>query len=234
MKKTLMLATAAAAFATTGGIANAEEGWYVRGDVGYAFDGVADYDVQDVVIGSIAGDADLGDGLLGLGLGAGYEFGNGFRLEGVVGNRQGELEPDQAFNQNIPWIDNGDNVVAYAPGADGYISFTDVMLNGVLDFKNDSTITPYLGAGLGVARVKAKAYSAVGALVSTGTGTPVVDSTFNANGFNETETGFAWQGLAGVGIQMTDNLTLDLGYNYFTVEGLGMGGNDAVGNNVGH
>ena len=51
MKKTLMCATAAAAFASAGFVAHAEDGWYARADATFGFDGKLDHDPaeQDVI-----------------------------------------------------------------------------------------------------------------------------------------------------------------------------------------
>ena len=60
MNKTLMCATAAAAMMSASQFAHAEDGWYVRGDLEYAFDGTLDYDVVDpTTIGGIGSNADV-------------------------------------------------------------------------------------------------------------------------------------------------------------------------------
>ena len=50
MKKTLMCATAAAALAGTGLVAQAEDGWYGRADIGFVMDGRLDHDAESNVI----------------------------------------------------------------------------------------------------------------------------------------------------------------------------------------
>ena len=90
MKKTLMCATAAAAFASAGMVAQAEEGWYGRADATYAFDGRLDHDpVTQDVIGSMGGNSDVEEAWGG-DLGLGYGLDNGFRIEGVLGYSSGE------------------------------------------------------------------------------------------------------------------------------------------------
>ena len=71
MKKTLMCATAAAAMASAGFVAQAEDGWYGRADVGYVFDGKLDHDAEANSLGSMGGDAEP-DGLINGDLGLGY------------------------------------------------------------------------------------------------------------------------------------------------------------------
>ena len=104
MKKTLMCATAAAAFATAGLAAHAEDGWYARGDVQYGFAGELDHDpVTEYVAGTLEGSSDS-DEMLGGQLGLGYDFDNGFRLEGVGGYRSGELDVPSSFSPGLTGV----------------------------------------------------------------------------------------------------------------------------------
>jgi outer membrane protein OmpA-like peptidoglycan-associated protein/outer membrane protein W len=200
MKKTLMCATAAAAFASAGLTAQAE-GWYSRADLQYTFDGRVDHDAVAAVNGKLAGNSDASE-LLGAGVGFGYGLDNGLRFEGAVGYRGGDL-------------DVSDTIGGTAPGTtvnpDGTAAIMDVMINGIYDFNKDGTIRPYIGAGVGGTRIRAKASNrTVGAA-------PNLSAT---NGFTDTAAGLAWQGLAGIGFKLSDRLTLDLGYKYFTAEEL--------------
>ena len=92
MKKTLMCATAAVALVSISAVANAEEeGWYTRADIGWTPFAVLDHDPAVAnVVGSIADNSNVTD-LLGGWLGAGYDFGNNFRLESTFGYRGGDL-----------------------------------------------------------------------------------------------------------------------------------------------
>ncbi|HBH44098.1 MAG TPA: cell envelope biogenesis protein OmpA, partial [Hyphomonas atlantica] len=45
-----------------------------------------------------------------------------------------------------------------------------------------------------------------------------------ANGFGDSDTGFAYQGLLGLGYKVSEKLTLDLGYRYKVAEDLEFGG----------
>src|SRR5258706_12432862 len=70
-----------------------------------------------------------------------------------------------------------------------------LMANIFYDFNRGGTIRPYLGVGAGGGQVRQQ-YDGIG---------------------RRTENGFAWQGLAGVGIALNDQATLDIGYPYFHV-----------------
>ena len=107
--------------------AQAQEGWYVRGDIGYSIDGK---------VSSEIGDANIDDGWAEF-LGAGYVFNNGVRLELEGSHRFNDVKVDPVF-------DNGE---ARAWG---------LMLNVYYDFMRDSTIQPYVGFGLGGVNVDAK------------------------------------------------------------------------------
>jgi len=65
------------------------------------------------------------------------------------------------------------------------------MLNGYYDFKNDSMITPYLGAGLGYAH-----------------------SQLHAPGVDEGDGAFVWQAIAGASFNLTPNWAITADYRY--------------------
>ena len=211
MKKTLMCATAAAAFATAGLAAHADDGWYGRADVQYGFSGELDHDpVTQDVPGSLQGSSDS-DEMLGGQLGLGYNFDNGFRLEGALGYRGGEL--------NVP-SDFGMGVTGVASDPHGNLQIADFMLNGFYDFNRAGKVQPYIGLGVGGARLNAKASN-----LNVGT----AGNWAAVNGFNETDTTLAYQGLLGLGYKVSDRLTLDLGYKYFVADDLEFAGNPSDG-----
>ncbi len=74
-----------------------------------------------------------------------------------------------------------------APGAN--ISTTTVLGNAYLDFANDTMFTPYVGAGVGYGWV-------------------------NGNGGAADKDGLALGLAAGVGVDLTSNLTIDVGYRF--------------------
>ena len=77
------------------------------------------------------------------------------------------------------------------------------MLNLLYDIDTGSAFTPYLGAGIGAARVKADGYS------------PVATTSIN-----DSDTSYALQGIAGVAYALTNQLSLTLDYRYFTAPDL--------------
>ena len=65
------------------------------------------------------------------------------------------------------------------------------MLNAYYDIDTGTKFTPYVGAGIGMARLKAK----------------IDDET----DFSKSKTTFAWQVGAGISYAMTENVSLDAG-----------------------
>jgi len=81
-----------------------------------------------------------------------------------------------------------------------------LMLNGYYDFKNFTSFTPYLNAGIGMSRNKA------GSLVSADT-TGSTSLTYGSHTIHD----FAWQLGAGAFMEINKNINLDLSYKYINL-----------------
>ena len=155
------------------GVANATEGWYGRADVGYSTDGSMEFDGFDGF--------DLeNDWTQHLGLG--YAFQNNFRLEGELGHRFNNFGEDAGLD-------------------DGDVRVWSGMLNAFYDFNRGGRIEPYVGAGIGAARVQAVM-----------TAHPILY-------LDDEDTVLAYQAMAGLAIGITERLDLDVGYRYFVANG---------------
>ncbi len=171
------LAIAALMAAVTGG-AQATEGWYGRLDAGRSVDGNLDGSVSDGVT-TAPFSPNLEEDWLG-GVGLGYATRNGFRLEGELSYRQNDWEPTA--------------LDAFETSASGDATSLALMGNLLYDFNREGRFQPYLGVGVGAARVNV-----------------------GIEGADEAEdTTVAYQGMAGIAYAATDRLTFDLGYRYFT------------------
>lgn len=106
-------------------------------------------------------------------LGVGYAFKNGFRAEGELSHRFNDFQ------------DFDGNARAWA-----------VMANVFYDFNRGGRVQPYLGLGVGGARIHTR--GAVG---------PV--------SFSDDDTVVAYQAMIGAAITLTPQLDLDVGYRYF-------------------
>jgi outer membrane protein OmpA-like peptidoglycan-associated protein len=129
-------------------------------------------------IGSTTYRFDTGPAVVGA---LGYGLGNGFRVEGEIGYRDSNVKN------------------AKSGSASGDISAWDFMGNALYDFNLGWPVTPYLGAGIGMARVSANNVTVPGSTVQV----------------RDTDTEFAYQGIAGVAYAINQNLKLDVGYRYF-------------------
>ena len=208
MKLKLLTAAASVALLAVPTLASASDaGWYVRGNVGYG--AITDVDLAGDLVGDVEGEANAA-----LSLGVGYEFGNNWRLE---------LDATQL------WNDMG--AVSQAGNSISDMRITSGMLNAIYDFSDFGSWQPYIGAGIGIARASLSAQSAgfPGFLV----GDPPVNNptcpNTNVCTFRDADTGVAWQLLAGLGYEITDNLTWDTQYRYLNVGDLDYTG---LGQNV--
>ena len=168
MRKLLSTLALAALMAGAATSAQAIEGWYGRADIGSSVEGEVDvsfYDGEE----TFSDTADLDDGWMA-DVGVGYAYGNGFRAELELAERNNEVSSSSI------------NVDARS-----------LMVNGFYDFNRGGRFQPYVGVGVGYAKVDA-------------------DTVDDSN--------WAWQALAGIGMEINDRLTLDVGYRYFNVDEL--------------
>lgn len=170
--KSSALVAMIAALAGLGSSAHATDGWYGRGEVGYSFDGQVDFDNRP--------DVDLDNGWMvdgAIGYAFGKENNTGVRLEGELSYWNNQVDGGQ-FN-----------------GAD--VSATAGMLNAYVDFNRQGKWQPYLGAGVGYAKIEGDQ---------------------GANSISDE--GVGYQAMAGVGIVLSPQLTMDVGYRYLKVPNL--------------
>jgi OmpA-OmpF porin, OOP family len=132
----------------------------------------------------------------------GYDFG-GFRLEAEVGYKAADLDSYSSTTTTRATGPNGAPVVnlpaGSLPTAGGETTALSFMLNGVLDFGEDDGLQGFVGGGVGVARVKHNASLNV-------RGTPFL---------NDSDTGLAWQAIAGVRAPLSDHWDVGLKYRFF-------------------
>jgi OmpA-OmpF porin, OOP family len=131
----------------------------------------------------------------------GYDFGP-FRMEAEVGYREADVD-DHTLNAPLGGAPAG--TYARSVGAKGTASALSFMLNGLLDFGDDDGVQGFVGGGVGVARVKFSDYG-VGALTL----------------LNDSDTGFAYQGIAGIRAPLSDNVDVGLKYRFFNADKIDM------------
>jgi opacity protein-like surface antigen len=113
----------------------------------------------------------------------GFEWVDGWRFEGDLSWRRSDF-------------DSIDDVLV----DDGRVEIYAAMLNVYYGFRKDATVNPYLGGGVGAARLSVS---------DLAVGAATVDDFGGA---------MAWQGIAGVDFALSPSWTLSLDYRYFAVD----------------
>ncbi|HMP56119.1 MAG TPA: outer membrane beta-barrel protein, partial [Novosphingobium sp.] len=194
-KLVLGMALASSALATPALARNGS--WYVEVDGGAMI--VED---QKLNVGGTAGaagiDYDYGYDFGGI---VGYDFG-GFRLEAEASYR--EADPESLTSTvGIPTTSGAlaarRTGTFKAPNVAGDGNVLSFMLNGLLDFGPDDGLQGFVGGGVGVARVKIE-----NSIDPTGQGF-----------LNDSDSGFAWQAIAGVRAPISDSWDVGLKYRFF-------------------
>lgn len=206
-------------------------GWYLRGDLGVSDD---KRDPMMRMPGTITS-ADKGGTGLGGDIGFGYQFSSMFRSDVTAGIRRRSV-------QNLASSDNcqiGTNPVVANGVVTGTTPITDsctatgrtginrypLLVNAYVDLGSFGGLHPYVGAGVGAAilRMKYNRHE----LRSDGMTTYDVNFTDQFTGQSvrmtnelngtKSKTNFAYALMAGVGYDIADGLTLDVGYRYLNM-----------------
>lgn len=129
-------------------------------------------------------------------VGLGYDLG-GFRVEATAGYARNVLNRKTTAQQ-----------ASFDAG--GRLSKLDFMLNGYVDLIPSSKISPYIGAGIGVARITSKLERTAGLVGGTR--------------LNDKDWGFSYQGNAGIAFKLSDKATVDVGIRHQRVTGVNLDG----------
>jgi OmpA-OmpF porin, OOP family len=176
-----------------------DDQWYVGVDGGAMI--VEDLDLDIGVVNSAATiDTDKGYDFGGV---VGYDFG-GFRLETEVSYREADTD---RFTSGTAQITGGNSAALQPAGSyavAGDANALSFMVNGLLDFGDDDGLQGFVGGGAGVARID----------VQTVLGGPSF--------LDDSDTGFAWQALAGVRAPLSDNWDVGLKYRFFNADNVGL------------
>lgn len=181
--------------------------WYLRGDVGYSMP--MRPSAEGLLPGGIIRDFDkekLGKTLL-LGAGVGYRFNNWLRADVT-----GEWRRSAAFTAT----NSASNYVDGYSAERARFSAATFLLNGYVDLGTWSGFTPYIGAGVGVSRKQTRDWTTE-VVCFTALCAPSGPS---ASLPNSSKTGFTWALMAGTAIQLTNQLSLDLGYRFLNMGGM--------------
>ena len=119
----------------------------------------------------------------------GYDFGM-FRLEGELGYKRAKAKDVRLDDDFVVAFNSGAGTLLTSDDFDlgGHVSVLSGMINALVDFGGNGGVGGYAGGGIGYARVKE---------------------------FGESDSGLAWQLLAGVYAPVSDNIDVGLKYRYF-------------------
>jgi opacity protein-like surface antigen len=180
-------------------------GWYLRGDIGMTnqrlhgglenalFANTDNLEFLDSGTFSSAGK---------FGMGIGYQFGPWFRAD-VTGEYRGKAAFTGLDRYSDPTADGNPNTFEGSNEYSAYKSEWLFLANGYVDLGSWAGITPYVGAGIGASRNTISGFKDVN---TPNGGVAYADS--------NSEWNMAWALHAGLGYQVTERLTLDLGYSY--------------------
>ncbi|MCB2057795.1 MAG: porin family protein, partial [Novosphingobium sp.] len=127
------------------------------------------------------------------------DYGTGFDVGGIVGYDFGgfRLEAETSYRRaGLDRLTDSSGSLDRAGGLTGNANALSFMLNGLLDFGADDEVQGFVGLGGGIGRVHGSADFAG----------PMLD---------DSDTGFAWQALAGIRFPVNDNVDLGLKYRFY-------------------
>ena len=211
-------------------------GWYLRGDAGVGFNNSTSASTTPSPLNGFAAgtandnwyNAALSEAAL-FDLGVGYQVNRWFRVDATGELRGGsEFSGLEVFN-----VTGGPNAGYQA--ADFYKGRLDTVLglvNGYIDLGSWYGITPFVGAGVGVAFNHFYGGTDNGVISqAAGGGTSPSGGVFGVS----TQTNFAWALMAGFDMNVAQNLKLEFGYRYLNYGNFQSGmsrclsGNGAIG-----
>ncbi|NCQ64775.1 MAG: porin family protein, partial [Alphaproteobacteria bacterium] len=170
-----------------------DNAWYVQVEGGPMLVEDIEFAVN-AVDNQLIADYDTGYDFGGL---VGYDFGP-VRLEAEASYRSAGLDTLSVGLQGFPVTATALAPAGQYPAA-GDTSALSFMVNGLADFGEDDGLQGFVGGGVGVARTKVEGQLSLS----------------NPNGLDDSDTGFAWQAIAGVRAPLTDNIDAGLKYRYF-------------------
>jgi OOP family OmpA-OmpF porin len=170
----------------------ADEGLYIGVGGGVSFTQDVGWDAS---VPGISGTGDIGlDPGFGVIGALGYQWKNGLAVEGEIGYRRNSAD-DLSATVAVPSI----NLTASGSfAAGGHIDTLSFMANGRYGFDTGSQFTPFVLAGVGIARVGANSITAGGLQV-----------------LDDSDWVFAFQGGAGVNVGLGQGFSAEVSYRFF-------------------
>jgi opacity protein-like surface antigen len=181
-------------------------GWYLRGDIGFSNQNVKSVvDTNSAAYNNVAVSQSSSFGSAGIyGGGVGYQFNNWFRAD-FTGQFRGK--------SNFTGLDvvTGTGPFVGFRGTDVYTATKSELLflaNAYVDLGTWWYVTPFVGAGIGTARVSIGDFTDTGDFING-----VQVHSINYAG-EDSKWNFAWAAHAGLAYKVSPSLTLELAYSY--------------------
>lgn len=214
-------------------------GWYLRGDVGVGLNRSGDWKIspttpatnttlQESIRSTSLSDSGLID------FGVGYALNSWLRFD-ITGEYRGSITArgtyfgfENSTRTPCTLLGTSGACTLYQNSFPGKISSAALMLNGYLDLGTWYGLTPYVGAGIGIARNSTTGFTDSGLNV-TGTGVnanglPIVGGIATQGGTtgivaispirDRSSYAFAYALMAGLAYDVSPNLKLEFGYRY--------------------
>jgi len=178
-------------------------GWYLRGDIGFSnqrvdrLNNVLDRNNTSSVQTLNFNSAGI------FGLGVGYKVNNWFRAD-VTGEYRGN---SQFFGTDRITYAGGVGTDTYHATKNEWV----VLANAYVDLGTWWCITPFIGAGVGGARVAINGFTDQGIALNGGVGPALAGLAY---GDSVAKWNFAWAAHAGLAYKVTPSFTVELAYRY--------------------
>lgn len=186
--------------------------FYVRADLGigrHDFGGFGQSDLSDNGGSFLTSHIDDA-GIVGIGLGANVS--PRFRID-LTGEYRSSSQVRALDNITATLIDPAGSLqanTAFTGSMSAYVG----LLNGYWDLFTHRGFTPYVGAGIGLAHVRAHPFTtASSANFNDGSGVPLIELS-NGHSAATSRTNLAWSLMAGASFDLSDRAKLDVGYRY--------------------
>ncbi len=183
-------------------------GWYLRGDIGYSRSTTPKISYSHA--STVLSDPKVADGAV-FGGGFGYKFNEWFRTD---------LTVDSINQRRITWSRSAGCYDATCPTDvmnSGRQAITAALANAYVDFGNWAGLTPYVGAGIGVAYGGTSIDSYTSPEV-TSTVPSATYTNYSLKTSTPSRLSLAAAGMAGASYTIGSGLMLDVGYRYLWVD----------------
>jgi opacity protein-like surface antigen len=188
-------------------------GWYLRGDIGFTNQSLKFQD-NHPVRAPLSQDRGFNVSSGGVfGLGVGYQFNNWFRAD-VTGQYRGNAAI--LGQTTVDYGVGGVSADSYTANKSEYL----FLVNGYVDLGTWWCVTPFIGAGVGVANVNIKNFTDVN---TNSYGGGIYDHSYTYFD-NVSRWNLAWAAHAGLAYKVTPNVTLELAYSFVDMGSVALAG----------